>query len=365
MNFNDLLDIKPRPQNKKPIIDNLTKTRNKTPWIEKYRPKNLDEVIFQHDIIKILKQTVLTGNLPHLLLYGPPGTGKTSTILAIAMELFGPTYFKERILELNASDERGINIVRNKIINFAKSAISSHDKNYPSPPYKIIILDEADAMTMEAQSALRKTIEDNSHITRFCFICNYINQIIEPINSRCVKYRFKPIKSDLIFNKLKVISAAESLVITDDALELISNNAEGDMRSAIMLLQNLKYITAPTITKEIIFEVSGYLTDELVMSIESCCISGQNSNLNELTTLVNNITSLSYPIQNILYQISNLIIYNKLLNDGQKANISLHIAKTEKRIIDGANEYIQLMSLLMYIKSINLNLDSNYKLYIC
>ena len=139
-------------------------------------------------------------------------THNTSTILSIGMELFGPKKFNERVIELNASDERGINIVRNKIVTLAKMAIGANDPNYLCPPYKIIVLDEADAMTNEAQSALRKTMEDNSDITRFCFICNYINQIIDPITSRCVKFRFKPINETNMSIKLKEISVIDSFL---------------------------------------------------------------------------------------------------------------------------------------------------------
>jgi hypothetical protein len=138
-------------------------------------------------------------------LYGAPGTGKTSSILALCNQLYGPERVNERVIELNASDERGINVVRGKIITFAKVAIGTKDPKYLCPPFKIIILDEADAMTKEAQAALRKVMEENSNITRFCFICNYINQIIEPINSRCVKIRFKPITKTNIINKLEYI----------------------------------------------------------------------------------------------------------------------------------------------------------------
>ena len=138
------------------------------PWIEKYRPRKLNDIISQKESINILSNTLKTGELPHLLLYGGPGTGKTSSVLALCNQLFGPERVNERVIELNASDERGINVVRHKIINFAKIA----NENYLCPPYKIIILDEADAMTKEAQAALRKVMEETSNITRFCFICN-------------------------------------------------------------------------------------------------------------------------------------------------------------------------------------------------
>ena len=247
------------------------------PWIEKYRPRKLDEIVYQEESISILFNTLRTGELPHLLIYGSPGTGKTSSILALCNELFGPRRVGERVIELNASDERGINVVRHKIINFAKVAIGSKDDNYLCPPYKIIILDEADAMTKEAQAALRKVMEETSNITRFCFICNYINQIIEPINSRCVKIRFKPIDQGCIIGRLKLIAKNEKLNISNEAIESIAKISNGDFRKSILMLQNIKYIKdegkssdldKTKIVKEDIYKMCKYITqDELISYI--------------------------------------------------------------------------------------------------
>ena len=156
------------------------------------RPSKIDEISHQTEVVSALNQSVKSGQVPHLLMYGPPGTGKTSTILAMARELFGKEFYKKRILELNASDERGIQVVREKIKKFAQRKISKNpDLN--CPPIQIIILDEADSMTVDAQAALRRIIEAYSTNTRFCIICNYISKIIDPLASRCVKFRFSPI----------------------------------------------------------------------------------------------------------------------------------------------------------------------------
>lgn len=358
MNFNDLLEIEEQPngqdEQKNPQHDiKYEYATNNLPWIEKYRPKKLDDIVYQDEIIKMLKKTIKDGNLPHLLLYGPAGTGKTSTVMAIALELFGPKKFKERVIELNASDERGINVVRNKIVTFAKAAIGNPDPNYPCPDYKIIILDEADAMTKEAQAALRKTMEDNSNITRFCFICNYINQIIEPINSRCVKYRFKPLDELSMYTKLVNIAKSENININEDGISGIVEISDGDMRKAIMMLQNIKYIKShdakESINKNDVFNMTGFVTEDILNKIKDVCIS-KTQNVGEIMKLTRKITSYGYPLQSVLNQINIIIIHSKNLTDKMKANISIHLMKTEKRLIEGADEYLQLLSVFMCIK---------------
>lgn len=328
------------------------KVQEKRPWVDKYRPAKLSEIVYQDDAISMLKDVLKSGNLPHLLFYGPSGSGKTSTILALAMELFGPNKYNDRILELNASDERGINVVRNKIISFAKSSIGNKDPNYSCPPYKIIILDEADAMTTEAQSALRKTMEDYSNITRFCFICNYVNQIIGPLRSRCVKFRFKPLSEKCMVDKLRSISESEGLKLDNPILSTIVKVGEGDMRKAIMLLQNLKYTQniQGKITTNDVMTMSGYIDDELLENITKVCIIKKGIPTEHVVTLAKHIKSLGYPIHTTLKQLQMLIITSQLLTDKMKADISFQLAIAEKRLIDGANEYLQLLSVLMNIK---------------
>ena len=222
------------------------------PWVEKYRPKGIGDVASQSETVKTLQNAVKTGNLPHLLFYGPPGTGKTSMALALCRNLWGPDLFKQRVLEMNASDERGISIVRNKVKHFANLAISGRASSataagaaggdpsqpvYPCPPFKLIILDEADTMTPDAQAALRRVIEAYSRITRFCLICNYVTRIIEPLASRCAKFRFKPLPYDDMAGKLRQIAVAEGVDLLDDVTRAIIELSEGDMRKAVTTMQ--------------------------------------------------------------------------------------------------------------------------------
>ena len=177
-----------------------------------------------------------------MLFYGPPGTGKTSTVLALAKELYGPEMFKSRVLELNASDERGISIVREKVKNFARQQLSNppphYTDKYPCPPYKIIVLDEADSMTQDAQSALRRTMETYSKITRFCLICNYVTRIIDPLASRCSKFRFKSLDQGNAKKRLEMIADAEGVKMEDGATDTLIRCSEGDLRKAITFLQS-------------------------------------------------------------------------------------------------------------------------------
>jgi len=177
-----------------------------------------------------------------MLFYGPPGTGKTSTILALAKELYGPEMFRSRVLELNASDERGISIVREKVKDFARMQLSNppplYKDKYPCPPYKIIILDEADSMTQDAQSALRRTMETYSKITRFCLICNYVTRIIDPLASRCSKFRFKMLDQGNAKKRLEEIAENENVRLDNGAVDTLIRCSEGDLRKAITFLQS-------------------------------------------------------------------------------------------------------------------------------
>jgi len=322
---------------------------SKVPWVEKYRPKKLNDIVFQDEIKEILKSALITKNIPHMLLYGSSGTGKTSTILAFCYELYGPDIFNDRVLELNASDERGINTVRTKITNFARKTMCNPDPKYPSPPFKIIILDEADAITNEAQSALRKIIETYSSTTRFCFICNYINQIIDPIVSRCIKFRFKPVKN--IIDKLRYICHNENLIISDKILNKIINISYGDMRKSIMILQNLKYIyefNNNTLSLKDIGDITGRISKKPVIKLIDICFDNKKS-LSDIIFNVDNIIKKGYSIVSVIELVNLNILKNDTISDKIKSDILFTLSNVEKKINDGAGEYIQLLFLFSYI----------------
>lgn len=331
--------LKKTNDEKKQIIevDNL-------PWIEKYRPKTINDIVCQQNIINGLKLSIKNNNLPHMLFYGPPGTGKTSTILAIGRKLFGDELAKKRIIELNASDDRGINSVRDKIKLYAKNAVSNG--NNKCPKYKIIILDEADSMTRDAQSALRKIMEDYSNVTRFCFICNYINNIIEPITSRCAQYGFMPLKKSLMQQKLMNIACIEKMDCTKKIIKYIVNISDGDMRKATMMLQNIKYnIASKNITREIILEMNGYMNDSFVDNIIDKI---KKTNINKIASAAKNIIDSGYSVDYFMEQFYEKIIDDIEICDRNKSLISIYLSANQKKIIDGADEYIQLLDMLVY-----------------
>ncbi len=314
-------------------------------WVEKYRPKSLNEVTSQNNIIESLRKTLFTKNLPHLIFYGPSGCGKTSTILALAKELFGKEYWSDRIIELNASDERGINIVRDKIKMYAKKSIK---ENPNIPPWKIIILDEADTMTSDSQFALRRIMEEYSYITRFCIICNYHDKIIEPIISRCSLFSFKPISETNIINKLKTISIKEECNFNDKLINKICKFSRGDLRKAINLLQNCNNSFSNEENEELLDEFSGIIPKEKFDLLFSYIYS---KDLNNINKIIEEIYIQNYSLVNQIPYLHDFIFQSNL-NDEQKIKIINKISDIDQNLIKGCDEYIQLMRLIYYIVSV-------------
>ena len=242
------------------------------------RPSKVDEVSHQTEVVSALRQSVLTGQVPHLMFYGPPGTGKTSTILALAKELFGHDFFKQRVIELNASDERGIAVVREKVKKFAQRKIARHpDGRTNIPPLQICILDEADSMTIDAQAALRRIIEQFSSTTRFCIICNYISKIIDPLASRCVKFRFSPIAREAQIERLQLICQKEGVEVADASVfNALVDISQGDLRRSINMLQTASSFKSKNLTAKDIESISGVIPDDVIKRIDKVISTSQD-----------------------------------------------------------------------------------------
>lgn len=243
-------------------------TSYELPWVEKYRPMVLEDVVGNKETIDRLKVIQKDGNCPHLLISGLPGIGKTTSVLCLARALLGESY-KEGVLELNASDERGVDVVRSKIKNFAQKKVS-----LPAGRHKIVILDEADSMTPAAQQALRRTMEIYSNTTRFCFACNQSNKIIEPIQSRCAILRYAKVKDEQILKRLLEICEAESVEYSDEGLAAIIFTTEGDMRQAINNLQST-YTGLGFVNPENVFKVCDQPHPFLIRSLLLACAEGK------------------------------------------------------------------------------------------
>ncbi|XP_052782852.1 replication factor C subunit 4-like [Mya arenaria] len=322
--------------------DSKKKTKH-VPWVEKYRPRTMDDVAYQDEVVAVLKKSLQGSDLPNLLFYGPPGTGKTSTILAASRDLFGDIY-KTRVLELNASDERGISVVREKVKNFSQQSASAvRPDGKPCPPFKIIILDEADSMTNAAQSALRRTMEKQSKSTRFCLICNYVSRIIEPIASRCAKFRFKPLAEEILTKRLRHICEEEKIACEDEALTALLNTSEGDLRKAITFLQSAGRLKSEaTITQADIYEIAGVIPDDVIDGLITVCHS---NSYEKLQSCVQDLMNEGHAASQLILQLHDKLVEMDSLGDKQKSLVLDKLAVVDKCLMDGADEFLQLMAL--------------------
>lgn len=330
-----------------------------------------------------------------MLFYGPPGTGKTSTVLALAKQLYGPDLIKTRVLELNASDERGISIVREKVKDFARMQLSNppsgpageeYKKNYPCPPYKIVILDEADSMTQDAQSALRRTMETYSKITRFCLICNYVTRIIDPLASRCSKFRFKSLDEENAGKRLADIAKLENVQLEDGVVETLLRCSEGDLRKAITFLQSASRLvgavqapasdkkrkrpkveddddddamdvdSAPSkpVTVRSIEEIAGVIPtatiDGLLHAIKP---QSKGTPYSRVSKAVEDLVAEGWSATQVVTQLyDKIVIDDESVGDWQKGQIVTVFSEVDKRLVDGSDEHLTVLDLCLRIAGI-------------
>jgi replication factor C small subunit len=304
-------------------------------FIEKYRPKDFKEIRGQEKIIQRLEAFVKQKNMPHLLLTGPAGVGKTTVALIIAKDLFGESY-QNHFLELNASDERGIDIIRNKVKDFART------RSIKEIPFKIIYLDECDSLTKEAQQALRRTMENYSNTCRFILSCNYSSKIIDPIQSRCAVFKFKPLDLNQITEIVENISDKEDLKIDRDAIKALYEISNGDVRKVENTLQSCS-VLSKEVTKELVYEVASAAKPGEVLDILNLSIDGNFIQARKLLikTMLNYGLSGIDMIKHIQREILDLNI-----DDNKKMEMIERCGEIEFRLVEGSDEFIQLESLI-------------------
>jgi replication factor C small subunit len=310
---------------------------NGLPWVEKYRPKKLNEVVGQEEITKRLESYVKSRSLPHLLFSGPAGIGKTSSAVALAKELY-VVGFERNFLELNASDERGIDVVRKTIKDFARTMAFDSE-------FKIIFLDEADALTADAQQALRRTMERFTKTCRFVLSCNYSSRIIEPLQSRCAIFRFKPLNSKEITGKLTEIAKKEGIQLSDDALKAVTYVSQGDLRKAINVLQASSSIESK-IKEDTIYAVSSKAKPEEIKQLIKLALEKKFLEAREKLDIL--LYEYGMSGEDVVLQLYRELIEidEKEIDGKTKIDLIEKIGEANFRIVEGANERIQLETLI-------------------
>jgi replication factor C small subunit len=305
-----------------------------TIWVEKYRPQTLDEVAGHEDITARLKSYIEKNDLPNLLFSGPAGIGKTTSAVAIAKELYGDSW-QSHFLELNASDERGIDVVRDQIKNFAR-----HDPG--AVDFQIIFLDEADSLTSDAQAALRRTMEQFSDKTRFIMSCNYSSKIIDPIQSRCAVFRFAPIPDEAVAERIRYIADEEGIETTEGGVDALVYAADGDMRKAINALQAAA-VMGEQVDEEGVFVITSTARPEDIKEMVQDALIGDftraRSKLDEL------LTERGMAGGDIIDQLHRSV-WEFDLDDEEAVRILERVGEADYRITEGANERVQLEAML-------------------
>ncbi|MFA9436759.1 MAG: replication factor C small subunit [Candidatus Bathyarchaeota archaeon] len=309
-------------------------------WTEKYRPQSLDDIVNQVETVSRFKTFVSEKNMPHLLLVGPAGIGKTTSILALARDLYGPSY-RSFILELNASDERGIGVIRDKVKNFARTAAIASPVSF-----KILIMDEADHLTGDAQHALRRTMEIYTKTCRFCLLGNYSENIIDPIQSRCSVFRFSPLKESDLKGHIEYIAKKENLDIVEEGLDAIYQASNGDMRKSINLLQAAA-ANQKLIDDIAIYNLLGNVSPEAIKDMLNTALDGNFLESRELLRglLINQGLAPEDIIKNIYRE----IMRHSTLSEQWKVKLSDTLGTIDYRLTQGSRAEIQLSTLLAHL----------------
>ena len=316
-----------------------------TIWTEKYRPTTFAEIKGQKEIVEKIRAFVESGNMPHLLFSGPAGVGKTTLSLVIAKQLFGDNW-RQNTLELNASDERGIDVIRVKVKDFART------KAIGNVPFKLIYLDESDALTKDAQQALRRTMENYTRTCRFIFSCNHSSKIIDPLQSRCAVFRFKPLSKPEIFAVIDIISAEErenkAAVLPDAVKEALYEVSDGDCRRLTNILQSCFVIKkeGEIITPEDVYSMASVAKPKEVNEVLNAAAKGNF--LESRKKLLNLMLDYGLSGLDIIKQIQKEI-WNLQLDDRKKVELVDKCGEVEFRMVEGSDEYIQLESFLAYV----------------
>jgi replication factor C small subunit len=309
-----------------------------TIWTEKYRPGTFAEVKGQKEIVEKIAAFVKSGNMPHLLFSGPAGVGKTTLSLVIAKELFGE-HWRENTLELNASDERGIDIVRVKVKDFART------KAIGNVPFKLIYLDESDALTREAQQALRRTMENYTKTCRFILSCNFSSKILDPIQSRCAVFRFKPLSEEEVGKVIDSVAQGEGLSVSEDARRALFEVCEGDCRRLENIMQSCA-VLKNEVTPELVYSMASVAKPKEVNEVLSLASAGKFIDARKkLLSLM-----LDYGLSGIdvIKQIQKEI-WNLKLEDRKKVELVDKCGEIEFRMVEGSDEYVQLESFLAFV----------------